>query len=46
MNSNTDDIFCIMNFGTTTVTGTYRFDAFAMYDSCLVFENGTCYCRY
>ena len=45
-NSNTDDIFCIMNFGTAVVTNTYRFDAFAMFDSCVVFENGTCYVRY
>ena len=46
-NSNTDDIFAIMNFagyagGATTV----RFDAFSLFDSCIVFESGSCYVRY
>lgn len=45
-NTNTDDIFAIMNFGTAVATGNYRFDAFALFDSCVVFENGTAYCRY
>ena len=46
-NSNTDDIFAIMNFaGYAGGAATVRFDAFAMFDTCVVFENGTCYVRY
>ena len=45
-NSNTDDIFAIMNFGPTVVSNTYRFDAFPNFDSCIVFENGTAYVRF
>lgn len=45
-NSNTDDIFAIMNFNGAGAVVNARFDAFAMYDSCIVFENGTAYCRY
>lgn len=44
-NSNTDDIYAIMNFN-SPATVTARFDAFANFDCALVFENGTCYCRY
>jgi hypothetical protein len=48
-NSNTDDIFAVLTFGGTT--GTYaitntRFDAFAMFDSVIVFESGTCYRKF
>ena len=46
-NSNTDDFcYCIMNFGATAGAPTVRFDAFAMFDSCVVFENRTAYVRY
>lgn len=45
-NSNTDDIFAIMNFNGVAAVANARFDAFAMFDSCLVFENGTAYVRY
>ena len=46
-NSNTDDIFAIMNFnGIAGAVTTARFDAFVMFDSCVVFENGTAYVRY
>jgi hypothetical protein len=45
-NSNTDDIYAIMNFVAPGAVGSCRFDAFANYDCALVFENGTCYCRY
>ena len=45
-NSNTDDIFAIMNFNGIAAASTARFDAFAMFDSCVVFENGTAYVRY
>ena len=46
-NSNTDDIFAIMNFaGYAGGAATVRCDAFAMFDTCVVFENGTCYVRY
>ena len=45
-NSNTDDIFAIMNFGFVVGSPTVRFDAFSMFDTCRVFESGTCYVRY
>ena len=45
-NSNTDDIYAIMNFASPAVVASCRFDAFSNYDCALVFENGTCYCRY
>ena len=46
-NSNTDDIFAIMNFaGLNGSAAQARFDAFSMFDTCVVFENGTCYVRY
>ena len=37
-NSNTDDIFAIMNFTRGAGVQPIRFDAFAMFDSCLVFR--------
>ena len=45
-NSNTDDIYAIMNFKANAGASVVRFDAFAMFDCCLVFKNGTAYCRY
>ena len=44
-NSNTDDIFAIMNFNSPSAINV-RFDAFAMFDTCIVFENGTSYVRF
>jgi hypothetical protein len=45
-NSNTDDIFAIMNFGAQGATTNTRFDAFAMFDSVISFENNTCYRKF
>ena len=46
-NSNTDDIFAIMNFaGPAAGPVQARFDCFANFDTCVVFENGTAYVRY
>ena len=46
-NSNTDDIFAIMNFACLNGSAAQaRFDAFSMFDTCVVFESGTCYVRY
>ena len=45
-NSSTDDIYYIPTFGSNAVDTTVRFDAFALYDSLLVFENNTCYVKY
>ena len=46
-NSNTDDIFAIMNFNNAiAAVVNLRLDAFANFDSCIVFENGTAYVRY
>ena len=46
-NSNTDDIYFIPTFGPNDpAVGSARFDAFANFDTVLVFENGTCYVKY
>ena len=44
-NSNTDDIYAIMNFTSPAATTT-RFDAFANFDCVVVFENNTAFVRY
>jgi hypothetical protein len=44
-NSNTDDIYFVPSF-TAAGNPTVRFDAFAMFDTVLVFENGTAYVKY
>ena len=45
-NSNSDDIFCSITYGTVAFAGAIRFDTFANFDSLLVFENGVCYARF
>lgn len=48
-NSNTDDIFFVPTFGAQgngAAVAAARFDAFAMFDTVIVFENGTCYVKY
>ena len=45
-NSSTDDIYYIPTFAANATTPTVRFDAFALFDSLLVFENNTCYVKY
>jgi hypothetical protein len=45
-NSNTDDIYFIPTYAAQAAATTTRFDAFAMFDTVLVFENGTCYVKY
>jgi hypothetical protein len=45
-NSNTDDIFAIMNFGAQGGNVTARFDAFALFDEVVVFENNTAYVKF
>ena len=44
-NSNTDDIFAIIDV-TPATSGSTRYDAFAMFDCVVVFENGTSYVRF
>ena len=44
-NSNTDDIYFVPSFSAADVV-TARFDAFAMFDTVLVFENNTCFVKY
>ena len=44
--SSTDDIYYIPTFGSNTDAAIIRFDAFALFDSLLVFENNTCYVKY
>jgi hypothetical protein len=45
-NSNTDDIFAIMNFAAQGANTNVRFDAFAMFDQVVVFENNTAYVKF
>ena len=46
-NSNTDDIFAVINFsGSAGAVPSCRFDAFALFDEVIVFENGTCYVKF
>lgn len=45
-NSNTDDIFAIMNFAAQGAAMTARFDAFALFDEVIVFENNTAYVKF
>ena len=45
-NSLTDDIYCLMNFAGQGTATTCRFDAFACYDSVLVFDNNTIYAKF
>ena len=44
-NSNTDDIYYIPSFVAPAAI-TARFDAFALFDTVVVFENGTAYVKY
>jgi hypothetical protein len=47
LNTNTSDIFAVLNFaGTGTVVPSARFDAFAMFDSVIVFESQTAYRKF
>jgi hypothetical protein len=46
-NSNTDDIYFVPTFNNNDpAIPAARFDAFAMFDTVLVFENGTCYVKF
>lgn len=46
-NSNTDDIYFVPTFAANNpAIASARFDAFAMFDTVLVFENGTCYVKF
>ena len=45
LNSNTMDIYWVPTFK-TTITESYRLDAYALFDSVLVFENNTCYRKF
>jgi hypothetical protein len=46
-NSCTDDIYCVINYGSgVPETATPRLDAFALFDCVVVFENNTAYVRY
>jgi hypothetical protein len=45
-NSNTDDIYAIMTFPAQGGVINARFDAFALFDEVLVFENGTAYSKF
>lgn len=45
-NSNTDDIYAMINFGAQGVAMVGRFDAFALFDEVIVFENGTAFVKF
>lgn len=45
-NSNTDDIYAIMNFGAQGGNVVTRFDAFALFDEVIVFDSNTAYVRF
>ena len=47
-NSNTDDIFAVINYSGSSGSAsiTMRFDAYALFDEVLVFENNTCYAKF
>jgi len=48
-NSNTDDIFCVLNFNWAAAPGAVinmRFDAFAMFDSVIVCDNNVCFRKF
>lgn len=48
LNTNTSDIYCMMDFGTQTGTtaANCRFDAYCNFDCVLICENGTAYVRF
>jgi hypothetical protein len=46
MNTNTDDIYCIMNFRNTSTNPNVRIDAFALFDCVFICENNTAYVRF
>ena len=45
-NSNTDDIYAVLNFYNTNATVQPRLDAFTMFDAVYVFDNNTVYERF
>jgi hypothetical protein len=45
-NSNTEDIFCVIDFAAQGAATTVRFDAFAQFDEVIIFENSTCYVKF
>jgi hypothetical protein len=45
-NSNTEDIFCVLNYAAQAAATTVRFDAFAQFDQVIIFENGTSYIKF
>lgn len=45
-NTNTEDIYAMVNFGTQSAVGNMRFDSFANFDCVVICENGTCYVRF
>ena len=45
-NSNTDDIYAVLQFLNAANAATVRFDAFALFDEVVIFENNTCYVKF
>ena len=45
-NTNNDDTYAMINFGTQTGNNNVRFDAFCNFDCVLIFENNTCYVKF
>ena len=45
-NRNTDDIYFVPAYAAQGAATNVRFDAFALFDTVLVFENGTAYVKF
>jgi len=45
-NSNTDDIYAVINYSGASANATVRFDAYALFDEVLVFDNNTAYAKF
>ena len=45
-NSNTEDIFCVLNYAAQAGPTTVRFDSFAQFDEVIIFENSTCFIKF
>ena len=45
-NTNTEDIYAMLTYGTQTAAGNMRFDTFANFDCVIICENNTAYCKF
>jgi hypothetical protein len=45
-NTNTEDVYAMLNFGTQTGGNNVRFDTFCNFDCVVICENNTCYVKF